>query len=348
MRCDNFIGSHLLFPCINAYICLLLLFTFHSSLSFVSYLHFFHPFITVDHIIDTIFPAPIVRDASLASASAANLYYIPLEFTGVALTCMGFGWPTPLIRWTKDSGALPSGVTSVVTTKQGRVKANLYFTTPFSASFIGAYKCELAKAGSQEGREVSQQVQLFQGMSQSGGMAKECQEITSNSILFQLRVLNTGCISQLSKGQAQIVEEFQNLLYRTFLSICNCDLGPDHISIIFMWCSKYKEESVVFRGSIQTNSSSLTGNIFCILYRWQMSGALVSVNDLLFVLDSRCSLKIDSNEAEECIESGPFSVDLNYIILVLIISTLRICISVMLMFMSFFLHCYCLRRRRPA
>ena len=262
---------------------------------------------------------------------------------------MGFGWPTPLIRWTKDFGALPTGVTSVVTTKQGRVKANLNFTTPFSASFIGAYKCELAKAGSQEGRKVSQQVQLLQGgNSQSGGKAKECQEITSNSILFQLRVLNTGCISQLSNGQAQIVEEFHNLLYRTFLSICNCDLGPDHISIIFMWCSKYKEGAVVFRGSIQTNSSSQTGNIFCILYRWQMSGALVSVNDLLFVLDSRCSLKLDSNEAEECIESGPFSADQNYIILVLIISTLTICISVMLIFMSFFLYCYRLRRRRPA
>ena len=79
-----------------------------------------------------------------------------------------------------------------------------------------------------------------------------------------------------------------------------------------------------------------------------MSGALVSVNDLLFVLDSRCSLKLDSNETEECIESGPFSVDQNYIILVLIISTLRICISVMLMFMCFFLHCYRLRWRRPA
>ena len=288
-----------------------------------------------------------MRDASSTNAATASIYSIPLEFTGVALTCTGFGWPSPSIRWTKDSGALPTGVTSVVTIKQGRVKANLNFDTPFSTSHIGTYKCEIAKPGGQNVRDVSLQVQLFQGKPQAGGKDNECQETTTNSFLFQLRVLNAGCISLLSKGQARIVEEFQNVLYRTVLSICNCDLGPDHISVIFMRCSKYKEGAVIFRGFVQTNSSSLTGTIFCILYRWQMNGALVSVNDLLFALDNRCGIKLHSYETEECIEIRPFPLDLNTITIVLTISALFIFILVILLCMCIIHYCYDTRRRRP-
>ena len=150
---------------ISFFIICLLLFTFHSCLNFPSYLHFCYPFATVENIIDTIFPAPIVRYASSISASTKHIYIysIPLELTGVALTCMGFGWPPPSIRWTKDSGALPTGVTSVVTTKQGRVKAKLNFDIPFGASHIGIYKCEIAKPGVQNVIEVSFQVYLYHG-----------------------------------------------------------------------------------------------------------------------------------------------------------------------------------------
>ena len=316
---------------------------FFCSLSFL----FSNPTTTVDSVIDTIFPAPSVDITSSTHDSAVINYYVPLEFTGIALTCMGFGWPPPSIRWTKDSVALPTGVTSVVTTKQGRVKANLNFTTPFSASFIGAYKCELAKAGSQEGNEVSRPVQLFQGKSQGGGKAKACQEITSNSFFYHLHILNTGCLLQPSKRWVQTVEVFQNLLYRTVLSICNCDLVPDHISVIFMWCTNSKEGAVMFRGSVQTNSSSLTGTIFCTIYRWQRSGALVSVNGSLFVLDNRCSLKLNLNEEKECDHVGNgSSVFIRNTIIFTLISCfliLSIFISAVLMYV-FYLHYY--RKRR--
>ena len=122
------------------------------------------------------------------------------------------------------------------------------------------------------------------------------------------------------------------MLYRTVLSICNCNLGPDHISVIFMRCSKYKEGAVIIRGFVQTNSSSLTGTIFCILYKWQMSGALVSVNDLLFALDNRCGIKLNSFETEECVEIRS-SRDRNTISFALTISALFICIFVMLLSM---------------
>ena len=229
--------------------------------------------------------------------SAEFHYFVPLKFTGVALTCMGFEWPPPSIRWTKDSGALPIGVTSVVTTKQGRVKAHLLFDTPFSASFFGKYNCEIFHAGSQEGSEVSQQVQLFQQKSQRGGKVKECQEITSNPIFVHFRILKTGCLFHSAKRKELLVVEFQNLLYRTVLSLCNCDLEPNQISVIFVWC---KEGAVMFRGSVQTNSSSLTRTIFCALYKWQISGALVSVNESLFILDNRCSLKHTANDEKDC------------------------------------------------
>ena len=284
-----------------------------------------------------------MRYVSSISASTKHIYSIPLELTGVALTCMGFGWPPPSIRWTNDSGALPTGVTSVVTTKQGRVKANLKFNTPFSASQIGIYKCEIVKPGGQNVIEVSFQVLLYHGKSQAGGKANECQETISNSFLFQLRVLNAGCTARLSKEQERIIEEFQNLLYRTVLSLCNCDLERNHISVILMQCSKYKEGAVLFRGSVQTNSSSMTGTIFCILYRWKMSGALVSVNGLPFALDNRCSEKLDSYETEECVESRPSFLDLNITSFIKIISAIIICIFVMLM--CLFLYCYCFQWR---
>ena len=229
----------------------------------------------------------------------------------------------------------------------GIVRANLTFPAPFSASFIGMYKCEVAVTGSQDGREVFQLVELFQGSSQGGAETQECGEVTSDSVLFEFRVLSTGCASWPTNEQAQTAEEFQSLLYRTVLSACNCNVTSEHISVISLVCRKSVDGAVVFRGSVQTSSPSLTGAILCMLSRWQMSGAVVSVNRALFAVDTHCSLELDSYAADECAETVSSSVDLNIILVTVIPSSAVLSICILVAFVSVFYSfcCYCRRKR---
>ena len=163
---------------------------------------------------------------------------------------------------------------------------------------------------------VSQLVELFQGSSSDGTEDPECDKVASESLLFQLRVSSRSCQSWTSTEQAEIAKEFQSFLYRVILTECDCGVSRDHLTVVSLQCSNYIDGGVVFRGFLQTNSSSLTEKIFCTLSRWQKSGALVSVDGSHYAVDSQCSLEIDSYDTEECAVKESDSFDRNILILI--------------------------------
>ena len=281
-------------------------------------------------VIDTIFPAPGVSSAN----DSAFHFSVPLEFTGTALTCSGFAWPPPTIKWVKSSGVLPSGVLHVVRTNRGIITADLVFTTPFRASSVGMYKCEVRSAEGVEENVVSQLVELFEGPSSGGMEDPECDKVASESLLFQLHISSRSCQSWTSTERGEIAKEFQSLLYRVMLTECDCGMSRDHLIVVSLQCSDNIDGGLVFRGSLQTNSSSLTEKIFCTLSRWQKSGALVSIDGSHYAVDLHCNLEIKSYNTKECAhaveESGSFH--LNVILLIAITSggLLLICVLVSL------------------
>ena len=294
-------------------------------------------------VIDTIFPAPGV---SSADGSAVH-FSVPLEFTGTALTCSGFAWPPPTIQWLKSLGALPSGVSSVVRTNRGIMTADLVITTPFRASSVGIYKCEVRSAEGVEENVVSQLVELFQGSSSGGTEDPECDKVASESLLFQLWVSSRSCQSWTSTQKGEIAKEFQSFLYRMILTECDCSVSRDHLTVVSLQCSDYIDGGVVFRGSLQTNSSSLTEKIFCTLSRWQKSGALVSVDGSHYAVDSQCSLEIDSYDTEECAVKESDSFDLSRILLIALPSgvILLICVVAVMVAVCYLCRCFGQKRR---
>ena len=225
--------------------------------------------------------------------------------------------------------------------------ADLVFMTPFSASSVGMYKCEVRSAEGVEENVVSQLVELFQGSSSGGTEDPECGKVASESLLFQLRVSSRSCQSWTSTEQAEIAKEFQSFLYRMILTECDCDVSRGHLTVVSLQCSNSIDGGVVFRGSLQTNSSSLTEKIFCTLSRWQKSGALVSVDGSRYAVDSQCSLEIDSYDTEECAVEESDSFDLNMILVIAIPSSgvLLICVVVVLVSVCSLCRCYSRRRR---
>ena len=226
--------------------------------------------------------------------------------------------------------------------------ADLVFMTPFSASSVGMYKCEVRSAEGVEENVVSQLVELFQGSSSGGTEDPECEKVASESLLFQLRVSSRSCQSWTSTEQAEIAKEFQSFLYRMILTECDCDVSRDHLTVVSLQCSDHIDGGVVFRGSLQTNSSSLTEKIFCTLSRWQKSGALVSVDGSHYAVDSQCSLEIDSYDTEECAVEESDSSDLIMILVIAIPSSVVLLICVVVVLVSVCSLCRCYSRRRRA
>ena len=214
-------------------------------------------------------------------------------------------------------------------TNGGIIAADLVFMTPFRASSVGMYKCEVRSAEGVEENVVSQLVELFQGSSSDGTEDPECDRVASESLLFQLRVSSRSCQSWTSTEQAEIAKEFQSFLYRVILTECDCGVSRDHLTVVSLQCSNYIDGGVVFRGFLQTNSSSLTEKIFCTLSRWQKSGALVSVDGSHYAVDSQFSLEIDT---EECAveESDSFDPTMILVIAIPFSVVLLICVVAVL------------------
>ena len=250
----------------------------------------------VDPVIDTIFPAPGVS----STAHSTIHYSVPLEFTGTALTCSGFGWPPLSIQWTKDSGPLPSGVSSAVTKDGGRVGAKLVFETPFSSSFVGVYKCEIKlekEADEKDEKDENDADAVSQLIELSLNSSANAQ---THPLFFQLHVFSRGCGSWTLAQQAQILREFHDLLVRVVLPECNCKVSRHNLFINSLQCSYFINGGSVFRGYVDTSSSSLSRTIFCTLLQWQKSGSFVSLNASLFAVDSQYSLQPSSYARVEC------------------------------------------------
>ena len=280
-----------------------------STISFLTYLSPSLP-LTDDPVIDTIFPSH-----GITKGNTAIDFNIPLQLTGTALTCSAFAWPPPSIQWTRNSGALSEGMEMHTRTEGGIVTSDLVFETQFSAKNVGMYKCEVQ---TEEGEVVSQLVELHEGPA-TRPSAPDCPSISTDTLWFQLRVATSNCPLWTSALKSEIATNFQHLLYRVISTQCDqdCSVSRATLSVVSQSCSELIDGGVVFRGALETDSAAETEKIFCILFQWQSSGALVSIDGNQFAVDSQCSPRIDSYEMEECAEDPTeSSVDMRMVLVI--------------------------------
>ena len=210
--------------------------------------------------------------------------------------------------------------------------ADLVIMTPFRASSVGMYKCEVRSAEGVEENVVSQLVELSLGSS-----------FSSPPKYFQIHVSSRNCGSWALEEQTKISKDFQNLLYRVILTECDCDVSKDHLTVVSLQCSYYINGGAVFRGYIKSNSSSLTKKIYCTLSKWQKSGPFISINASLSAVDPQYSLGVESYQTEECEDEDTTSpLDVNNILIPIsvIVGTLLVCVVLVLASVSV----YCLYR----
>lgn len=290
--------------------------------------------------IDTIFSAP-----GVSGGSSDVDYVIPVHFSGTALRCIGFASPSPTVKWTKDSGALPSDVESVTKVVGGVVTAELVFLKQFGTANIGEYHCEVHS--SDGGREiVKKAVHLSQGSPSSNIDNSDCRNIDSNSILFQLRILTSSCGLWNTTKISQIAGDFEDVLYRIAKAECEgCNISTVAFTVN-LDCSSVIDGGTRIRGTIKSTSPATTGDAFCALSKWQSSRALVTIDENLFVVDSECSLFLDQYESAECVEPTSDGTSDENSILLAIISAVGGAIILFLIVLICFSLCFCCHRYR--
>ena len=293
---------------------------------------------TDDPVLDTIFPAPGITNTNLPSSIT---YAVPLGYTGPALTCATFASPTPPdVRWTKNSGSLPRGIETQLTKFSGGIAiSELVFSSQFSVADVGTYKCEVRRAGEEEIVD-SQLVELSQGdPTSSTPVDGDCESVSQESVLFQLRVATSNCLAWTQDRKSAITEEFQNFLFR-LLSSTQCGdscVTREMLTVVSLECSDVIEGGAVFRGTIETGSASNTAAVTCALSRWQRSRPLVTVEDNRFYVDSQCGLQIESYAEGEClVVESEEGMDLNIILMVVVPVG---CVVVLFAGVSFLLIC---------
>jgi hypothetical protein len=252
-----------------------------------------------DPVLDSIFPAP-----GITTGSSSITYDVPLGFTGPALTCTAFASPSPPdVKWSKNSGSLPRGIDTSTTVVGGIAISQLVFSSQFSVANVGTYKCEVRRTG-EEGIVDSQLVELSQGDPTSTTPVGDCESVSEDTVLFQLRVATSSCLTWNQDRKSAITEEFQNFLFRLLSTQCDQEdcVTKETLTVVSLECSDVIEGGAVFRGTIETGSASKTEMVTCALSRWQRSRPLVTVEDNRFYVDSQCGLQIESYAEEECLE----------------------------------------------
>ena len=180
---------------------------------------------------------------------------------------------------------------------------------------VGEYKCEVS---GEEGVVDSELVELSQAEPTLSSSPLDCEGVSEDSVLFQIRVGTSGCPSWNQETRSAITEETQNLLLRLLLSQCSdCEVTKTTLTVVSLECSDIIEGGAVFRGSIATGSAPQTEMVTCALSRWQRSRPLLSVNGNRFLVDSNCRLRIDSYSEDECLETErEGQMDLNMILII--------------------------------
>lgn len=262
---------------------------------------------------------------------------------GVVLTCTAFAWPLPTIQWVSSGGGeLPEGVVSEsnaesATDTGSTVSARLRWTRGFQDSDQGQFICVVSWDNYDDRDQSDSQTVTIVSTSEpvASPTTKPVCRVDSSVVAFQLRVLTNNCNEWDPHLHGHIQEEFSEELHRILISSCNCTILSSSVRIDSLACSQSREGAVVFEGTIETDTKSMTEQVYCTLQSWQESGPVVLVANSLYSVDTTCHLQLDEDSNEECVAAGSSeSGDLDIMILIYIAAPVGLAVLVLLVLVS--------------
>ena len=277
---------------------------------------------------------PVHSDPSISTRT----FTIPANYTGAALTCCAFAWPSPSVQWLKNDRPLPSGILSEqMPQRSGNVSAMLNWTRPFVSSDMGKYQCLVTW----DDTTIKSTVDI---VIVQGSIVSSVCSVNTTTIFFQVRVLEAR--NELSDAilNEHIGNQFQRELFRIVETECNCTLQPDSIQINNPpQCNENATSGVVFRGTIRAKTVAATQEIFCTILDWRQRGSSVNLNENLYHVDSQFVLRVDSFTSQEC--TVPPNSDHIRTIILIVVSVGGVLLAAIVLLGIVLCCCCCIKRR---
>ena len=249
-----------------------------------------------------------IAPTSPVSSTTATNFMVPQGYSGNVVTCTALGWPTPTIEWRREGGNLTASVMSVLTREEGSayVTARLRWLDEFQESDAGRYICEVRASDTDLVSSATISLEMTSGSVAPPTPTPATCTLNSQTVYFQVRVLDTNCEIWGPELQSHITSKFETELVSIVNARCqDCDVTGSDLEVTGVaTCSDQVTRGAVFRGMIDTLDQERTQEIFCTLSMWQQTGPLVLVNNDLHLVDKSCTVQSDSPTSAECALAG--------------------------------------------
>ena len=242
------------------------------------------------------FTAITPRTPFITKIGSSSNFEVPLGYSGLVLTCTAEGWPMVTVEWFRGGESLisgsPAASQSDIGTRALVVSARLVWLLEVSASDAGSYTCVASNEIQEESRTVTLRIRG------SGACS-----VSSSSIEFQLRLLNTECVEWSTDENRGITDLLVGVLIGVIEFRCpDCGVTREHIRIAgeTITCSSSVAGAALVKGRVSTGSVSNTEEIFCVVQRWLLSGPTVTINGTGYLVDTDCPVRPSTLSDHEC------------------------------------------------
>jgi hypothetical protein len=214
------------------------------------------------------------------------------------VTCIALGWPTPTIGWVRNVGDLTDtriiSDSAQIHPDPAVVSAKLQWLGGFLESDAGNYTCVVQASDTDASSSKVVSIELRTEPLPTGFPV--LYSVSSQEADFQVRVLDTDCEMWGEDLKTDIARDFMREVVNSVSAACqDCVVTSEDIQVNDApTCS---EGSAIFRGTVSTESSSRTQDIFCALSRWQQGMPLILINDNFSLVDSTLPLLADEATA---------------------------------------------------
>ena len=235
-------------------------------------------------VIDSIIPAEEIHFLAPTEESGTAVE-VPVGFTGTLLTCSGYAWPVPTVRWAPlDTLDLPCGMSSKTRTyRDGVVTASLAMESPFNGSCVGRAKCEVALHVPGWGTEdITHTVDLDE--EEEGELRRVTQ------FQLTLKTNQVQCSKWTEKERLLLGRDLSRVLSRSVVQSLNKNRECVNISTLTCDTDRITVSGSAMLDCQSDNPHKLETTTLYLFLMWKNSGPLVSLNGTFWQVDPEFAL----------------------------------------------------------
>ena len=240
------------------------------------YLHFCAVSPSVDAI--------ITHDGTVFKSSSTAL--VRVRYRKNSLTCIGLGWPPPIVEWIKNRKHSLGHSTNMTKENSSLVSVLLRFPHRFTEADAGVYTCHVRDVDA--GLSRSKSILLEPTTSATPQVLPTACFVHSNTPSFTVRILNTWCSRWGEEVKENIEKDFLGVIRGVIISHCEaCNVNFDSVVVTESECSRSVGRAAEIGGYVASGNVSVTGPMFCALRKWLLTGPSIILDGSIYFVDSR-------------------------------------------------------------